>query len=162
MKWLILIIVFFTGDPAGRLIISENSDYVEINHVYRYNKEDEVYTKRMTQVIWWEWRDAVLLPVLDPVTKEPTGDWKQGGAFVVRDYKVTWSESSSPQRTLYITPRRDKRNYICLFYDKDDKVIRKIISGWLTITHTTNDREMDNRQIVTLENRNELIKPQKN
>lgn len=157
MKWLILLLALFSSDPTGDLIISDISSYVEINHVYRYDEGDQLYKKRMTQIIWWEWRDSVLLPVKDNLGRE-TGDWRRSGCFVVKDYKVTWSESSRPQQTLYINPRRNHRKYICLFYDKDDRVMRKVVSGWLTITHTTNDREIDDRTIVRIENRNKLTK----
>jgi len=157
MKWLILFLTFLSSDPLGDLVISDTSDYVEINHVYRYNAEDNKYEKRMTQIIWWEWRDSVLLEEKDNLGNG-TGDWKRSGCFVVKDFRVTWSGSSSPQQTLHITPRREKKNFICLFYDKDDRVMRKVISGWRTITHTTNDVEVDNRIIVRIENRNKLTK----
>ncbi len=157
MKWLILFLAFLSSDHLGNLVISDTSSYVEINHVYRYNETDKLYEQRMIQIIWWEWRDSVLLEVKD-ILGNGTGDWRRSGCFIVKDYRVTWSESSSPQQTLYIMPRRNKNNYICLFYDKDNRVMRKVISGWLTITHTTNDREIDNRDIVKIENRNRLTK----
>tara|TARA_R110000824_G_scaffold236578_1_gene425262 strand:- start:1329 stop:1814 length:486 start_codon:yes stop_codon:yes gene_type:complete len=161
MKWLILLLAFFASDPSGELIISETSDYVEINHVYREDLAEQEYKKRMIQVIWWEWKNSVLLPVKDSLGKE-TGHWRRSGCFIVRDFRVIWSESSSPQQTLSIAPRREGKDYICLFYDKDNGVIRRIRSGWLIITHTINDREIDNRQVIRVENRNKLINPQKN
>lgn len=157
MKWLILFLAFLSSDPLGNSIILDTSSHVEINHVYGYDEGDKRYEKRMIQIIWWEWRDSVLLEEKDTLGNG-TGNWSRSGCFVVKDFRVTWSNSSSPQQTLYIAPRRDKKNYICLFYDKDDGVIRKVVSGWLTITHTTNDREIDNRIIVRIENRNKLTK----
>jgi len=129
--------------------------------VYRNDLTEKDYKKRMIQVIWWEWKNSVLLPVKDSLGNE-TGNWRRSGCFIVRDYRVIWSESSSPQQKLSITPRREGKNYICLFYDKDNRVIRMVRSGWLITTHTINDREIDNRRVIRLENRNKLINPQKN
>ena len=158
MGWLVILLAsFFADSQQYNLVIDDTSDYVEINHVYRYDEGEKEYQKRMIQVIWWEWRDSVLLEQQD-ILGNGTGNWKRSGCFVVKDFRVTWSNSSSPQDTLHIAPRRDKRKYICLFYDKDDKVMRKVTSGWLTTTHTTNDREIDNRTIVRIENRNKLTK----
>ena len=111
MKYLLLLLCSFLSPSIDNGIIEETSSYVEVNHVYRYDEGDKVYTKRMTQIIWWEWRDYVLLPVKDNLGNE-TGDWRPTGSFVVRDFRVTWSESSRPQQTLYIIPRRDKKNYM--------------------------------------------------
>lgn len=133
----------------------DTSDFVEINHVYRYDEGDKVYKKRMVQIIWWDWKDYVLLPVKDRLGRE-TGDWRPSGCFVVKDYRVVWSESSRPQQTLTIVPRRNGARWVCIFYDKDHRVFREVTSGWMRETHTTNDPEIEDRQIFAKENRREL------
>ncbi len=161
MKTILLLLCYvFVSPSIDNGIVEESSNHVEINHVYRFDEKEQEYVKRMTQIIWWEWRDNVLLPVKDSLGNE-TGDWRSTGAFVVRDFKVTWSESSSPKNTRYIIPRKEKNKYICLFYDKDDKIIRKITSRWMIITHTDHDREVENRRFVKMEHRNKLITPKR-
>ena len=89
-------IALTASNQRSDTVILDSCDYVEINHVYNISEETGKPALRMTQYIWWEWRDSVLLPVLDPLTKQRTGDWRQGGDFVVREYLVTHSGSSSP------------------------------------------------------------------
>ena len=162
MKFLVLallsLLTFLTNDPPS-IIIHDDSAYVEINHVYREDIDGNI-EKRMIQIIWWEWRDEILLPEKDTLGRD-TGDWKTSSSFVVKDFRVTWSSHSRPQQTRNITPRRKNRKYICLFYDKDNRVFREVESGWLVVTHTYNDREVDNRNILSIENRNKLTKPPK-
>ena len=158
-EFLLLLCSLFGGDPNDRLIVKDSSSYVEINHVYREDSDGKI-TKRMTQIIWWEWRNQLLLPEKDKTGKN-TGNWLRGSGFVVKDYRVTVSFSSMPNVVREITPRRSGDKWVCLFYDKDDRIIRMVKSGWLRVTHTTNDREIDDRKVVRIEDRNKLIKPQK-
>lgn len=141
-----------------RDIIEDESDYIEINHVYTYDETKMVHDKRMTQIIWWNWNDSVLIEEKDIIGKG-TGVWHRGGAFVVMDYKVIWSSGSSPNQTRNIIPVKDGREYVCLFYDKDDKVMRKVSSGWLRITHTEVDQEIENRRILRFDDRKRLTPP---
>jgi hypothetical protein len=77
-----VIAVFLTAfSIPNNLVIVDSCDYVEINHVYNVNEETGKATLRMTQYIWWEWKDRVLLPVLNPITKQRTGSWKLGSDF---------------------------------------------------------------------------------
>ena len=67
-------LALFASNDKQRIVFSDSCDYVEINNVYNTNEETTEHTLRMTQYIWWEWRDRILLPVLDPITKQETGD----------------------------------------------------------------------------------------
>ncbi len=148
-----------SGDPLKDLVVRDHSDYVEINHVYSLNK-DGVFKKRMVQIIWWEWKDPVLLPVKDKLGF-PTGDWKSGADFVVKSFKVT-SNGTLPdgqlivQRAIY--PRRFGKKWICSFYDNDDDVLREVVSRWVITTHTSHDTEIENRKILSINNRTGLTK----
>ena len=62
--------------------IEDSSSYVEVNHVYYKNEDDQIY-KRFIQVIWWEWRDVLLLPVLNNLGEE-TGEWRSSSGFDMR------------------------------------------------------------------------------
>ena len=130
-------------------IIEDFSDYVEVNHVYRYDHADKIFKKRMTQVIWWEFRHSVLV-------RNKDGDYRRGSEFIVKDFRVIWSESSRPQAMEHIVPRLYQKKWVCLFYDKNDRKIRQITSNWKRETHTTFDPEVENRSIVSVENRNKL------
>ena len=76
--------------------------------------------------------------------------------FVVRDFRITWSKTSQPQDVNTITPRYYKNNWICVFYDKNGKVLREVTSKWRRVTHTTIDPEMINRNVVAEGQRNKL------
>ena len=137
-----------SDDHLEDLVIKDSSDYVEIN--YAYNKDDG--KRYLTQVIWWEWRDSVLLPVINPITKQRTGDWKQGGDFVVKDYRVLGGHTGLAN----IRPRREGKRWVCYFYDQRYQCIRVVYSKWSITTHTRYDPEMDNREIVDKNSRNTL------
>lgn len=149
MRTLIIFIIMFLPMKHD-VVIRDASDFVEVNYVYRYDDTDEKYHKRMVQIIWWEFRNVL--------EEDEDGSSRPRPQYVVKDFRVIWSESSSPQKVGYIIPRRRGRNWACLFYDKDDKKIREVISGWKIETHTTNDPEIDNRVIVSLAGRNKLGK----
>ena len=139
-------------------VVTDRAEYVEINHVYNIDDKTGEPKLRMTQYIWWEWRDQLLLPVLDPLTKQETGDWKQGSDFVVKEYVVTYSGSSSPERVRNVLLSHENGDVVCIFWDTDDKVMRKVICGWLSETHTDFDVEIHNRKIVELNNRRSFSK----
>ena len=128
--------------------VKDSSDFVEVNHVYRYDENLKKYEKRLVQVIWWEWRDYVLV--------ENSGDYKRTSGFVVRDYRVIWASSSRPQKTMEIEPRFTRGKWVCLFYDKYGSKIMEIESGWKRETHTSFDVEIENRKTVPLNSRNRL------
>ena len=152
----ILIFLLFLS-PVRSPIIKDKSDFVEINHFYSYNQADKIYKKKFVQVIWWEWRASIYLPKKDILGRE-VGGLEKSSAFVVKDYRIIWSDTSQPQQVMVITPRRYNNKWICVFYDKDDKVIREVTSGWVRETHTSYDVEMENRIILSVGNRRELSK----
>ncbi|MAH50799.1 hypothetical protein CMI37_33585, partial [Candidatus Pacearchaeota archaeon] len=89
MKYIIVAIVAVVLSAfsiPNEYTVKDSCDYVEINYVYRLDEGEPKL--RMIQYIWWEWRNKVLLPILDPATKRQTGNWKQGSDFVVREYLV--------------------------------------------------------------------------
>lgn len=156
-EFLLLLCSLFGGDPNDRLIVKDSSSYVEINHVYREDSDGKI-TKRMTQIIWWEWRNQLLLPEKDKTGKN-TGNWFRGSGFVVKDYRVTVSFSSMPNVVREITPRRSGDKWVCLFYDKDSQCIRSVVSKWMRTTHTLYDREVEDRDIFNMDFRTKLTKP---
>jgi len=157
MKKIILVIiaVFLTGMSVPREDTAvDTCDYVEINHVYSINEETGKSNLRMTQFIWWEWRD-VLLPVLDPVTKRETGSWKQGCDFVVREYLITYNGN---RKVANVSITKKGNGLICIFWDRDDKVFREVVCGWMTETHTLYDVEIENRDMLHMNFRNKFQK----
>ena len=142
------------ANPNESPLVTDSCDYVEINHVYNIDDQTGESTLRMIQYIWWEWKDQILLPVIDPVTQKPTGDWRQGSDFVVREYLVTYSGSSRPNKIADVGMLERNGRWVFIFWDKDDKLIRKITCGWITETHTTYDVEIENRDILRTDFRN--------
>jgi hypothetical protein len=158
MKCLLLLMCLFLGGPSiDNGIIEDTSSYIEINHIYRYDAGDEVYKKRMVQLIWWEWRNYLFVAETDELGRE-TGSLERSSGFVVKDFRVIWSESSRPQQSMAIMPRRYKDKWICFFYDKNDRVFRRVTSDWMRETHTQNDPEIDDRKVFRIEDRNKLRK----
>ena len=131
-------------------ITRDVSDFVEVNHVYRYDEIDGIYVKRLIQVIWWEWKNHIVV--------EDAGDYRSESGFVVKDYRVTWSYSSRPQQTKTIVPRLEKGKWVCLFYDKDSQKVREVKSNWKRESHTSFDVEVVNRNILHLNGRSGLKK----
>lgn len=153
-------VVLTASSPRSEIVFLDSCDYVEINHVYNINEETGESTLRMTQYIWWEWKDRILLPVLNPITKQRTGNWRLGSDFVVREYLVTYNGSV----TYGVNVLLSKKNKVwtCIFWDKGDKVLREIKCKWLTTTHTSHDVEIENREILKPEERNHFQKRQSN
>ena len=108
-----LLLCFFDSSPKENILIEDFTDFVEINHVYQLNDKKEIQ-KRFIQIIWWEWRNTVLLPEKDMFGEE-TGDWRSGSGFVVRDYRII---SSNGKEKIRITPHLEKGRWISLFYDE--------------------------------------------
>ena len=131
-------------------VIKDYSDIVEVNYIYKYNNADKEYQKRMVQIIWWEFRNVL--------EEDKDGSSKPRPQYVVKDFRVVWSESSDPQKVGHIIPIRRKKEWVCLFYDKNDNRVREVISDSRAETYTNNDPEMDNRQILPLNLRNKLVK----
>lgn len=149
-----LLVLLLDGTPNENLIIKDTSDFVEINHVYRTDDKKQ-QEKRMIQIIWWEWKYPILMPEKN-IVGQNTGNWYNGGTFVVKDYRIMWANNRESRS---ITPRLHRRKWICLFYDDGDRCIRQITSRWVIITHTMYDREVVNREILENSLRNRLTKP---
>ena len=128
----------------------DSADFVEVNHVYRYSEGSKKYEKSFVQIIWWEWRDYLLT--------EENGEYKRDSGFAVKDYRVIWSSSSRPQKTMDIEPRLFRGKWVCLFYDKSSGKVREVESRWKRETHTDFDVEVRNRLIVPIKERNKLRK----
>ena len=152
---MVALFMFVSNDPD--ITVKDHCEYVEINHVYNLNQETGKATLRMTQYIWWEWRNNLLLSKKDKFGNE-TNDLYNGSGFVVRDYRVTTSSSSSPREVLKIVVSKAKGGYVCIFFDKNNKLLREVHSKWKTETHTFNDVEVDNRDILNMELRRKLSK----
>ena len=151
-------VVLIASSPRSEIVFLDSCDYVEINHVYNINEETGESSLRMIQYIWWEWKNNILLPSINPVTKQKTGEWEQGSTFVVREYLVTYSGNSRPNQVAYVSAIKSNDKYECIFWDRTDKVLRRVISKWSTITHTTYDVEIENRNILDMNSRNKFHK----
>jgi len=143
--------------PDKGLIAKDRCAFVEVNHVYRLDDQTKKYEKRMVQLIWWEWKNHLLVPKTNPITGQELNGSTSGSGFVVRDYLVIWSSSSDPQEISSAMPRRHKRQWVCLFYDKGNRIFREVICGWMIETHTNYDVEVENREVVPLSLRNKFI-----
>ena len=79
------------------LEVVEYCDYVEINHVYRYDEIEERVVCYMKQAIFWSFRHDVLLPVRNEEGKL-TDEYKMTSSFIIRDYVVLkegWSNKQN-------------------------------------------------------------------
>ena len=157
LKILAIVLSMFVSDTP-EVIVKDHCDYVVINHVYNLNEETGKATLRMTQYIWWEWKNSLLLPKKDQLGNE-TGDWYRGSGFVIRDFRVTLSSSSRPNEVLKIVVSKTKSGYVCIFFDKQNNLLREVHSKWRSETHTFNDVEIDNRNILNMEFRRKLYNP---
>jgi hypothetical protein len=146
-----------SGNPE-RLVTYASCDYLEINNVYKIDDETGRAKLRMVQYVWWEWRDSILVPVLDPNTRQKTGLSKQSSGFVVRDYVVVENNYIKPKRIVHSHISRTKSGWICIYHNFTDDTIRHISSKWIVTTHTLYDSELNNRDVIALEDRNRFIK----
>ena len=146
-----------SGRPE-RLVTYEFCDHLEINHVYKINAETGATKLRMVQYVWWEWRDHILVPVLDFHTKQKTGLSKQGSGFVVRDYVVVTNNYLTRPQIVHTSISKTKQGWVCLYHDAISGKIRHVSFKWKIITHTLYDSELNNRDIVALEHRNKFTK----
>ena len=154
------LIVFALALTASRspdkTILYDCCDYLEINNVYKIDEKTGESKLRFVQYVWWEWRDSILVPVLDPNTRQKTGLSKRGSGFVVREYIIVVYGDGNSQNNAYLS--KTKTGWACMYYDASDKAIRRILFKWIITTHTLYDSEVDNRDIVASENRNQFIK----
>tara|TARA_B100001123_G_C14824763_1_gene833706 strand:+ start:99 stop:557 length:459 start_codon:yes stop_codon:yes gene_type:complete len=146
---LVYFLILFSSVPSKDIII-DYSDVVEVNYVYRYDDTAEKYNKRMCQIIWWEFRNIF--------QQDKDGNYRHLPQYVVKDFRVVWSETSSPKKVGSIMPIRRGKDWVCLFYDKNDNRVREVVSYSKTESHTQHDPEVDNRQVLPLNLRNKLAK----
>tara|TARA_R100000008_G_scaffold77942_1_gene58643 strand:- start:1322 stop:1789 length:468 start_codon:yes stop_codon:yes gene_type:complete len=144
--------ILMLSPPAYDGIIYDTSDFVEINHLYRYNSEKKALEKQLVQIIWWEFRGGLFTNRKGEPLNRPFSD------FVVKDFRVIWSETSSPKDIYKIVPRYYNGNWLCIFYDKHHRVLRQVKSKWNKISHTSTDPEMENRKILNMERRTGLTR----
>ena len=145
-------------DYKNKIIINDSCDYLEINHVYKIDDETGKSKLRLVQYVWWEWRDSILVPVLDPDTRQKTGLIKQSSGFVVREYVVVKNNYLKPSRIVHSILSKTKRGWTCIYEDFTHDVIRHISFKWMITTHTLYDSELNNRDIIPMQNRNKFIK----
>ena len=81
----------FDSDVEERLDVKSRVDLKEFNHKYNQCEEDGKTKKRFMQVIFWEYRNNLLLPEYKEGVK--TGNWYQGSGFVVVDYITVYNLS---------------------------------------------------------------------
>jgi len=158
LKLLIPILFAFLSDNVqDNIIIKDTTDLVEINHVYEENGNGGL-RRRLVQVIWWDWKEPLLVPEKNNVGAYTGNSYRRAG-FVVMDFRVTVASYSNLKLAKKITPRKIGGKWICIFYDVDKECLREVTSKWRIVTHTLYDREMDNKDIMQSGSRRKLTKP---
>ena len=146
-----------SGKPE-RLVTYDFCDHLEINHVYKINAETGATKLRMVQYVWWEWRDHILVPVLDFHTKQKTGLSKRGSGFAVREYLVVENNYLTQPKIIHTSLSRTDNGWLCVYQDSISGKMRHVSFKWIITTHTLYDSELNNRDVVALEHRNKFIK----
>ena len=136
------------------LEVVEYCDYVEINHVYRYDEIEERVVCYMKQAIFWSFRYDVLLPVRNEEGKL-TGEYKMSSNFVIRDY-VVLKEGWSNKQNLKWNLINGKWHFT--FYDMNTDTYLRIICGNMKVTHTDYDVERKNLKLVKQNFRHEFMR----
>ena len=137
--------------------VVEYCDYVEINHVYRYDEIDERVVCYMKQAIFWSFRYDVLLPVRNEEGKL-TDEYKMTSSFVIRDYVVLkegWSNKQNVRWNLI------NGKWHFTFYDTNSDTNIRVICGSMKITHTDYDVESEHRKILKRNYRHEFMERRK-
>lgn len=130
-------------------------DKMEINYYYHYAHDDIelVYKPKLqfVQLIIWEWSTDIY-PYESEYRREQRekrGLIRETGANVVRDFKVIHKNMNMP----YYDSVRNK--YVCLM-TINNKTIR-ITSDFCTYTHSLDDRELENRDVLPSDKRKSRI-----
>ena len=137
--------------------VVEYCDYVEINHVYRYDEIDQRVVCYMKQAIFWSFREEVLLPVIDSQGK-PTDEYRITSDFVVRDYvvlKTGWSNKQNVNWN-FINGR-----WHFTFYDMNSDTYTRVICKNIKVSHTDYDVERRNLKLIKKEFRHEFMERRK-
>ena len=141
-----------------KTILHDFCDYLEINNVYKIDDRTGKTKLNFVQYVWWEWRDSILVPVLDPNTRQKTGLSKRGSGFVVREYVVVKNNYLTQPKIIHTSLSRTKDGWLCVYQDFASGKMRHVLFKWKIITHTLYDSELNNRDIVALEHRNKFTK----
>jgi len=139
------------------LEVVEYCDYVEINHVYRYDEIEERVVCSMKQAIFWSFREEVLLPVRDEEGR-PTDEYRITSAFVIRDYvvlKTGWSNKQNVQWHLI------NGKWHFTYYDMNSDTHLRVICGDMKVTHTDYDVERKHLKILNKNFRREFMERRK-
>ncbi len=145
----------------NKTILYDFCDYLEINNVYKIDEKTGSPKLRFVQYVWWEWRDHVLTPALNPYTGEKTGFSKRTSGFVVRDYIIvrnSYLKTDITSQKVNTHLSRTKVGWSCIYNDFSGKTIRHVSFKWVIISHTFYDSELNNRDMLSLQDRNEFLK----
>ena len=139
------------------LEVVEYCDYVEINHVYRYDEIEERVVCSMKQAIFWSFRYDVLLPVSNQEGKL-TDEYKMTSSFVIRDYVVLkegWSNKQNVRWNLI------NGKWHFTFYDMNSDTYLRVICNSIKTSHTDYDVERRNLKLIKKEFRHEFMERRK-
>ena len=155
MKSLILLLcMFFDGGVKERLVVHDTVDLIEINHKYR---ETEGQTKKMfAQIIFWEWRETVLLPEIKH--GKQTGSWYRGSSYIVLDY-ITLNNINFATPIERATISFTGGGCQIYYYDTKHRCQRIVTSRHYRFTHSLTDPEQDNAKILRTDFRKGLTPP---
>ena len=137
--------------------VVEYCDYVEINHVYRYDEIDERVVCYMKQAIFWSFRHDVLLPVRNEEGKL-TDEYKMTSSFVIRDYVVLkegWSNKQNVRWNLI------NGKWHFTFYDMNSDTYLRVICGKMKVSHTDYDVERRHLKMLRKDFRHEFMERRK-
>ncbi len=137
--------------------VVEHCDYVEINHVYRYDEIEQRVVCHMRQAIFWSFREEVLLPVRDEEGRL-TDEYRITSAFVIRDYvvlKTGWSNKQNIKWHLI------NGKWHFTFYDMNSDTHLRVICGNMKVTHTDYDVERRHLKMLKKDSRHEFMERRK-
>ena len=135
------------------LEVVEYCDYVEINHVYRYDEIEERVVCSMKQAIFWSFREEVLLPIRDKEGRL-TDEYRITSAFVIRDFvvlKTGWSNKQNVRWNLI------NGKWHFTFYDMNSDTYLRVICGSMKTTHTDYDVERRHLKMLKKDFRHEFM-----
>ena len=133
--------------------VVEYCDYVEINHVYRYDEFEEKVVCHMRQAIFWSFREEVLLPIKDEEGRL-TDEYRITSDFVIRDYvvlKTGWSNKQNVKWHLI------NGKWHFTFYDMNSDTYLRVICDGIKTSHTDYDVERKNLKRVKKDFRHEFM-----
>ena len=139
------------------LEVVEYCDYVEINHVYRYDEIEERVVCSMKQAIFWSFREEVLLPIRDKEGRL-TDEYRITSAFVIRDFvvlKTGWSNKQNVDWHLI------NGKWHFTFYDTNSDTNIRVICGSMKVTHTDYDAERRHLKMLKKDFRREFMERRK-